>query len=260
MALFLHFNAYLCTIFPHFAMLTKSKAIVIHTIKYGDNKMIVDMFTRVNGRVAFVVGIPKSAKAKLQKQLFQPLTLLDLEYDFRSRLQLQKLRDAAIIHPYSSLVIEPDKITVGMFLSEFLCHALYGEQTNEQLFDYVADSLMWLDDSPKSSANFHLVFMMRLTRFLGFYPYTDGYVEGCVFDLRSGSFSITVPSHRDYLDSAESSLISLMMRMNYPTMHLFRMSRQQRNRLLDIIIQYYRLHLPAFPEMKSLDVLRYIYK
>lgn len=49
------------------------------------------------------------------------------------------------------------------------------------------------------------------------------------------------------------------MRMNYETMHLFAMSRVERNRCLLIIIDYYRLHLPEFPPLKSLDVLKELF-
>ena len=240
-------------------MLTKTTAIVLHNIKYGDSKMIVDMFTRAHGRTSFVVTIPKSAKSKIRKQLFQPLTMLSLEYDFRPKVQLQKIKEATILHPYSSLPFDMDKLTVGMFISEFLYHSLYGEESNKPMFDYISDSLQWFDSSPSPASNFHLVFMMRLSRFLGFYPNLDDYVQGCVFDLRNGSFSSVAPLHSDYLSSAEASLMSLMMRMNYPTMHLFKFTRAQRNRLLDVIVQYYRLHIPGFPDMKSLDVLRNIY-
>ena len=242
-----------------YVMLTKTTAIVLHNIKYGDSKMIVDMFTRAHGRMSFVVSIPKSSKSKLRKQFFQPLSMLSLEYDYRPKVQLQKIRNVALFHPYSSLPFDIDKLTVGMFISEFLYHSLYGEQQNEQMFDYISDSLMWLDSSPSQTANFHLVFMMRLSLFLGFYPNLDDFVPGCVFDLRSGSFSSVAPLYSDYLLPDEASQMSLMMRMNYSTMHLFKFTRAQRNRLLDVIVQYYRLHIPGFPDMKSLDVLRNIY-
>src|SRR5574344_1390990 len=242
-----------------YVMLTKTTAIVLHNIKYGDSKMIVDMFTRAHGRMSFVVSIPKSSKSKLRKQFFQPLSILSLEYDYRTKVELQKIRNVALFHPYSSLPFDIDKLTVGMFISEFLYHSLYGEQANEPMFDYIYDSLQWFDGSPSPAANFHLVFMMRLSLFLGFYPNLDDFVPGCVFDLRSGSFSSVAPLHSDYLLPDEASQMSLMMRMNYSTMHLFKFTRAQRNRLLDVIVQYYRLHIPGFPEMKSLDVLRNIY-
>ena len=67
------------------------------------------------------------------------------------------------------------------------------------------------------------------------------------------------PLHRDFLAEQEASRIRLLMRMDYPTMHLFRLSRAERSRILEILLLYYQLHLPAFPELRSLKVLQELY-
>ena len=237
-------------------MITKTDAIVLHSFKYGETRMIVDMYTRSHGRQSFAVPLPKSAKGRIKKQFFQPLTLLTIETDLRPRLQLQKLAGAALLTPLPSVQTDPTKLSITLFLSEFLYHALKGEQQNEPLFDYVAASLQWLDGAVGRIANFHLVFIMRLARFLGFYPNLDGYSAGCFFDLRASAFCMQPPIHRDLLLPEEAEKVQLMMRMDYATMHLFRLSRQDRNRLLEIALAYYRIHLPAFPELRSLRVLQ----
>ena len=237
-------------------MLTKTEAIVLHALKYGETRMIIDMYTRECGRLSFAVQLPKTARGKLKKQLFQPLTLLTIEADVRPQLQLQRLRSAAILTPLPDLQAHPAKLSISLFLAEFLYHALKGEQRNEPLFDYVASSLLWLDGAGDHTANFHLVFLMRLARFLGFYPNLDGYSPGCYFDLRASAFCQEPPVHRDLLLPQEAEKVQLMMRMDYQTMHLFRLSHHDRNRLLEIALAYYRIHLPAFPELKSLAVLQ----
>ena len=237
-------------------MLTNTEAIVLHAFKYGETRMIVDTFTREHGRLSFVVQLSKTSKGKLKKQLFQPLTLLVIETDVRPRLQLQKLHSAAILKPLPSLQMHPSKLSIVLFLAEFLYHALKGEQQNEPLFDYVANSLQWLDGEEGHVANFHLVFLMRMTRFLGFFPNLDDYVAGCYFDLRASMFCSQPPVHRDILLPEEAEKVQLMMRMDYATMHLYKLSHHDRNRLLEIALSYYRIHLPAFPELKSLDVLK----
>ena len=218
--------------------------------------MIVEMFTREHGRLSFAVQIPKTQRGKLKKQLFQPLTLLNIECDVRPRLQLQKIRNAAILMPLPSLQTDPAKLSITLFLAEFLYHALKEEQQNESLFDYVTSSLQWLEGADSHVANFHLVFLMRMARFLGFYPNLDHYDEGCYFDLRASVFCKEPPLHRDVLLPKEAEKVQLMMRMDYATMHLFQLSHHDRNRLLEIALAYYRIHLPAFPELKSLAVLR----
>jgi len=240
-------------------MLTKSEAVVLHAFKYGETRMIIDMFTRSHGRLSFVAALPKSGRGKLKKQLFQPLTLLVIDSDVRPRLQLQKLSGAAIWVPLPQLQLHPAKVAMTLFLGEFLYHALKGEQQNEPLFSYITTSLQWLDGAAGHVANFHLVFLMHLARFLGFYPNLEGYREGCYFDLRASSFTTDMPLHRDVLMADEAAKVQLMMRMDYPTMHLFHLSRHDRQRLLDIVLSYYHIHLPAFPELRSLDVLRQLW-
>ena len=241
-------------------MLTKTQAIVLHSLKYGETRLIVDMFTRSQGRQSFIVSIPKSVKGKIKKQLFQPLTLLEIESDLRPKLQLQKLSDVRLASPFSSIPFDPNKLSISLFIAEFLYYALRSEQHNEPLFDYIVNSIQWLDAQTDRFANFHLVFLMRLSRFLGFYPNLDHYQTGDYFDLRESIFLSTPPVHRDFLHPQEAEKIQLMMRMDFPTMHLFRMSHQERNRLLEISLIYYRLHLPDFPELKSVSVLQELYQ
>ena len=241
-------------------MLTKTQAIVLHSLKYGETRLIVDMFTRSQGRQSFIVSIPKSVKGKIKKQLFQPLTLLEIESDLRPKLQLQKLSDVRLASPFSSIPFDPNKLSISLFIAEFLYYALRSEQHNEPLFDYIVNSIQWLDAQTDRFANFHLVFLMRLSRFLGFYPNLEHYQTGDYFDLRESVFLSAPPVHRDFLYPQEAEKIQLMMRMDFPTMHLFRMSHQERNRLLEVSLIYYRLHLPDFPELKSVSVLQELYQ
>ena len=241
-------------------MQTKTEAIVLHAIKYGETRMIVDVFTKSQGRLSLIVSIPKSPRARIRKQLFQPLTLLETEIDFRPKAQLQKLKDVRLAVPFVSIPFDPHKLAITLFVSEFLYHALRSEQRNEPLFDYIASSVEWLDGQTTSYANFHLVFLMRLSRFLGFYPNLDDYETGDYFDLRESTFCALPPKHHDFLKPEEAGKMQLMMRMDYATMHIYRLSHLDRDRLLEVAVTYYRLHLPSFPELKSLAVLRELYE
>ncbi len=239
-------------------MLTKTQAIVLRSSKYGESKLIIDMFTRQLGRQSFIISLPKTSHGKLKKQFFQPFTLLNIECDMRQQSQLQKLREVSMLLPLTTLLATPAKLSISLFLAEFLYHALRNEQENEQLFDYILTSIQWLDNKESDYANFHLVFLIHLSRFLGFYPNLEEKTENeqHYFDLRAATFCTIPPTHKEYLKEKESSLLRLMMRMDYPTMHLFQMSQKQRNRCLDIALQYYQIHLPDFPKLRSLSVLR----
>lgn len=240
-------------------MLVKTEAIVLRSLKYGDNKLIVDLFTRSAGRMSVIAPLSKSGKSKIKKQLLQPLSIIEISVDVRPKLIISKLVDVKIAYPFASIPFDPIKLSMALFIADFLCQALRSEQNDENLFAYILRGVEWFDSCSDGFANFHLVFMMRLSLFLGFFPNLDDYVKGSLFDMRGACFIQQVPLHRDFLDSRESELLLLMMRMNFSNMHLFRMSRTERNRLIDVILHYYRLHLPEFHDLKSLAVLRELF-
>lgn len=240
-------------------MLQRTTGIVLRTVRYNDTSIIADIYTDLHGRISYIIPLPRSRKSGLRSVMFQPLFILEYESDYRPRLNLQRLREVRMPFPFASLPYDPHKTAVALFLAEFLTHALRVEEVNEPLFAYLIYSIRWLDECRDTIANFHLVFLMRLSRFLGLYPNLDDYQEGDYFDLRAACFVSQQPLHSDFVRPEEAARLGKLMRMNYETMHLFNMNRAERNRCIEIILEFYRLHIPDFPELKSVEVLRELF-
>ncbi len=253
-----------CLFFCNFAlnllnkefMIVKTRAIVLRSVKYGDSQLIVDLFTEELGRLAFLVRIPKSPKARIKRQYFQAMTIVDLEFDYRQRAKLQHLKEVSIGRPFSDIPFSPYKLSITMFLAEFLCYSTRNEQAHLALFQFLEKSMEWLDLARDDFANFHVVFMIRLSLFLGFSPNMDSGEDGDYFDLEEGRFVCNVPIHSHYLGKDDATRMRMLVRLTYSTMHLYSMSRVERNRCVSVIVEYYRLHIPDFPEMKTLSVLQ----
>lgn len=241
------------------SMTVKTRAIVLHSVRYGDNQLIVDFFTEAMGRLSFIVRLAKSAKAKMKRQYFQPLSILNIEFDHRPSLSLQRLKDIGISLPYADMLVNPYKISMTLFLSEFLYYSTRNEQNNIPLFQFLVNSMEWLDMAPANFSNFHLVLMMHLTLFLGFAPNMEIDAKGRYFDLMEGKFVPFVPTHSHYLSEEDSGKMRTLMRLRYQTMHLYTMSRHERNKCVEVILSYYQLHLPAFPELKTLPILKELF-
>jgi DNA repair protein RecO (recombination protein O) len=241
-------------------MIIKTRAIVLHSFKFGENKFIVDLFTEEQGRVSFIAPISSSTKAKIKKQYFQPFSIIEIEYDYRQKKTLQQFKDVGVVYPYVSIPFDSYKLAISLFLAEFTSYAIRDEQKNVPLFEYVVNSLQWLDGCNVGFSNFHLVYMIHLLKFIGFYPNLDDYEKGFYFDMRSGCYTSLVPFHREYLSVGDTSLLATFCRMDYSNMHIFKMSHVDRNRLVDVVLSYYRLHVPKFTELKSYDVLKELYK
>ena len=241
-------------------MLQTTQGIVLRTVKYADTSMIADLYTRESGRTSFVVRLPRTRKAAVKPVLFQPLALVELVADFRPTATIYRVREAKSAYPFASLPYDPCKSAIALFLAEFLCRAVREEAENHPLYAYLWHSIVWLDECREGFANFHLVFLMGLTRFLGLAPNLEGYRAGDYFDLQNACFTSLRPQgHSHYIGPEEAARLLSLTRMNYATMHLFGMNRMERARCLDIINEYYRLHLPDFPELKSLDVLKALF-
>lgn len=240
-------------------MQTKTAAIVLKTVKYGDSKLIVDMLTEECGRVSFVQRTSRTKRREPRARLLQPLTLLDIVFDYRQNTALQQVGEMSLRYPFASIPFDERKLAIALFLTEFTYYATRTEQKNIPLFRFVEDSVMWLDACNRNFANFHIVFMMGLTRFIGFFPNLEHSAEEVFFDLQNGCFLAQQPLHNEYLRPSEAEKITVLMRLRYATMHLLRMNRDERNRCVDIIMDYYKLHVPSFPALKSLDVVRELF-
>lgn len=237
-------------------MQEKVHGIVLRTVKYGDSSLIVDLFTEGHGRQSFMTSIARSKRSVRTVSLWQPLSMVEFQADIRpGASRLPRPVDVQQYYSYSDLPFSPIKSSLAIFISEFLCAALREEKDNAPLYSYLESSLQWLDmsDNPSAIANFHLVFLMHLSQFIGIYPNTED--SGNYFDLLAGTFTHGQPMHSHFLKPEEARYLPILFRMNYATMHLFHFSRAARMRILSVLNTYYRLHVPSFPELKSLDVL-----
>lgn len=250
-------------------MIDTHRIIVLSTLKYSEDKLIVNALSRSAGRVTLIVKMTHSQKAAVRYTLFQPLAILEVQWEANPRTTMFKPKAARPAVQTLDLLGNPVKATVAMFLAEFLVHAIPGDFEGGLLFDYIAFAIEWFDTAEKDYANFHLVFLLRLTRFIGINPNVGNdstrrhdahYEPGRFFNLQDGEYAPTRPDHIYYIEGADAAVIPTLMRFNFATMHLLRLNGAQRSRILAAIVTYYRLHLPGIPELKSLEVLREVFK
>jgi DNA repair protein RecO (recombination protein O) len=181
-----------------------------------------------------------------------------MEVDHQASRNIQRIKECRIEFIRNSILSDMVKSSITIFLSEFLSRILK-EDTNPSLFNYLKHSLEMLEFSNQSVANYHLVFMLKLTQFMGFYPNLDSYKKGTYFDLVNGEFVLQRPGHSHYIKQDESEVLSLLARISYSNMHLFRFSRTDRITIINKMLDYYKIHLNEFPALKSLDVLHELF-
>lgn len=237
-------------------MLHKTEGIVLGSSRYSDRYSIVRIFTRDFGTVSYLLPFSQNKKAKIKTSLFFPLSVLNLEVEHMPLREIHRLKDAERQFPLYDICNNIVKVSLAFFLSEFLFRVVRETDNNEFTFDFVKKSVETLEAAEKGVANFHIAFIIGLTRFTGIYPNWENMHNYSYFDMLNGEFRGNVPTHTHFLNREQSVYLANLQRINYGNMHLFRLSRENRNIILDYLIEYYRLHLYEFPKLKSLEVLR----
>lgn len=237
-------------------MYIDDKGIVLRTVRYDDKSFIAHLFTASHGHVTFMVNVSRNKRSGMSARLFQPLSFLSFQWDAKPNTTLHRMREVRLLLTLQDIPYNPLKRSVAMLLAEFLTYSLGNEAENPDLYIYIEHSVQWLDAAPDGYANFHLVFLLKLARFLGFAPNDEGYGDGSLFDLARGRFTtMGVPSD-ELLCSADASFFYRLYNATYTTMGSVAMSRYDRARIVRYLARYYALHIPAFPAIRSLEVLQ----
>lgn len=238
-------------------MLVNTKAIVISAIKYGEADLIVKCYTLTSGLKTYLLrGILKSKKGKFKTSLFQPLTQLELVAKHKDKGNLEYLQEAKILKPYTDLHTNIVKSSMVLFISEILKNSIQEEEQNEPLYDFIESSINWMDDNPNIS-NFHLQFLLNLTRYLGFYP-DESTNEAPFFNMQEGIFQ-EEETGEYCIEGPNLLFLKQFIGINFDAGKTVKMNRAERSDFLRMLIAYYQLHIENFRKPKSLGVLNEIF-
>lgn len=240
-------------------MLIKIKAIVLHCLAYNDTTNIVHLYTEDFGRMSYLARNTHGKRSNIKSAFFQPLSLIEIEADHKGSRELQRIKEIRCLYTFSGIPFNPAKNAVSLFLAEVLYRSLRESERDPVLFDYLFRSIQFLDTCEKGLANFHLVFLIKLTRYLGFSPNMEGQHPLWYFDLQNGVFVSSQPLHNAWLNPEQAKNFTRLMRINFENMHAFKFERHQRVEILRQILNYYRIHLIEFQTIKSLAVLEEIF-
>lgn len=236
-------------------MLVKTKAIVLSSLRYQEKSLIVKCFTLSDGLKSYFVPSAYSGKKANQKiAYFQPLTILEIEANHKNKGTLEHFKDIKLATAYQTINTDVVKSTMVIFLSEMLHHSIQEEEKNEDLFTFLETALIWLDTHEETS-NFHLILLLEITKFLGFYPNNTA-ADFKFFEMIEGNFSSS--QGISCLSEHETFLFKKLIQLKFDTdQKIF--ARIEREILLKILLDYYSIHLDGFKKPKSLDVLKEVF-
>ena len=239
-------------------MLKQSKGIVLSYVKYSESSIISKIYTQDFGLQSYIAKGVRSKKSKSKIALFEPLSQVEIVAYHNENKTIHTLREIRSYYSYQSIPFDVIKRSILFFLDEILINTIKEESSNESLYSWLAHSLTWFDLCEESALNFHLAFMIQLSRFLGFYPKKSSMANHRYFDLESGIFVNYIPKTPEYLNEENTLLFNKLYESTFEEASKIKIKPSQRRELINSLVKYYKLHFPGFKDLKSLEVLKSI--
>lgn len=233
----------------------KVEGLILRCIRYGDSSLILKIFTRTGGSQSFIASVSRKARGKgLQNSVLQPLQAISGVAQSSPKSELLRLKEARLLFHYRWLPQDPVKNCLGLFLGEVLQYILREEEPQPALLDFLMNGLQELDQTEKPVGHFHLVFLMRLLDHLGVAP--PGIQSGPYLDLQEGTYRVDEALHPHWIQGTTLAHWQRLQALPFKHWGHFQVHASERRQLLTALLDYFRLHVQDFGELRSRQVLR----
>lgn len=229
-------------------MLVKTRGVVLKFIKYKETSIIVNIYTERHGLQSYLINSVRSVRAKKNRiALYQPLTLLEVVVYYREGRQLQRLSEARCSQPFYTINSSAKKAAISLFIVEILSKTLKEQSENVDLFNFIWSSIQVLDSTDITAENFHLIFMLRLSKYLGFSP---GSSQDIWEELKN-------EIDLKWIQSAEAQLLNQLLACDYRNTPA--LTNEKRAGILQILLSFYRFNVEQFGTVKSVKILNQVF-
>lgn len=216
-------------------MVHRTRLIILNTTKIGERSLVLHALSPDWGRRSFITSVPKGGRMAL----FQPLGILDAEVTENPRSELWRAHGLSARHPLAGIRTSPAKNAMTLFMSEVLYRTVRDGAREEGLFEWCERAVLTLDALPGDYANYHLRFLLELAVALGFAPSAE--------DL--------APFAGPHLKE-----ICALLQGDFGACMLVPLSGEIRSEIAEILLRYLSFHAETQINVRSLRVLRELFR
>lgn len=227
-------------------MLVKTKGLILKTVNYSETSVIATIYTEQLGVKTYMLRGVRSGKGKKKGNIYQPMQFLDLVVHQRENKNLQYISEARIDLVFKTVPFDIRKTAIGLFLLEVVHACIQEEEGNSEIYQFIRNTFLQLDDLNEQFSTFHFQFLLRFSELLGFQPMNNFSESSNYFALQDGFFVHRFDSYPSLLSLHQSFLFHTFL--SKPNNAL---SKENRKELLDIFERYYQMHVVNFHTFKT---------
>jgi DNA repair protein RecO (recombination protein O) len=229
-------------------MLHKVKGLVLNYIKFKESSVIAKIFTDRFGLQTYIINSVRSSKSKNKIALLQQLSLLDMVVYKNDSKDIQRISEFKSLSPYQDIPFDHHKSAVAMFLAEILAKSLSTEEDQNELFQFLHESLIHYDtDKSKNRNCFHLLFINQLIEHFGISANAKEIMNQIEtwLPFSTSERTICIEALAKIQDAKYDSAITLNL--------------EERQLVLQAQVLFLQHNIPSLQYIKSIEVLKAIY-
>ena len=210
-------------------MLSTTKGIVLSYINYSETSVIAKVYTENYGLQSYIIKGIRKSKSKTKLSLLEHLSLIEIvAYHKENTPGIRMVKEIKSIFRFQSIPYDIGKSSIALFINEILYKSLHEEETNPTLFEFLFHSIQILDVTPERYADFHLLFMVQYSKYLGFFPRNNYDTKNRFFNLTEGVFQAMQPINDEFLEYPFSEVISNMLNTNFEDIAVLNLNKENR--------------------------------
>lgn len=242
-------------------MLAKSSVIALHSVRFGEKSLVAYVYSEQYGRLTLMVNSAfGKSKSGGKAIFFQPLSILSTVFYHSEKKGMHRLKEVTPSVTFHSIPYDPVKRAIALFIGEIIYRVVREEEENPPLYIFLNNTIQVLDLLSKGVSNFHLLFLVQLTRYLGFSPGNSWSTLRQYFDFKNGLFVASEPSHPLFFARENSELLGRLLSISYNDVADIELSHNQRNAFLDALLSFYAVHISGMGGIRSLPVLTQVFE
>jgi len=223
-----------------------SRAIALSYIKHGESSIIAKIFTEEKGLQSFIIKGVRDKKSKKNLGLFQALQLSNINATHLPKKSLQYLTDISLLNSQTHEGINMKKNFLSLFVAEVSSKILHENEVDKPLFQFLWNLKTALASTNEIDPNLPILFMIDLSKYMGFYPLNKEEKNNTYFNLELGEFTNSTEQLNYYINQENSRYFKDLLKKKKITIPY-----ANRNQLLLALIDYYKLQHHELKNMTS---------
>ncbi|MCP4443656.1 MAG: DNA repair protein RecO [Aureispira sp.] len=237
-------------------MLKTVQGIVVRSVKYSETSVICDVYTKELGMRTYIASGVRKQKSRISPNLVRPMALIEAVVYHQDNKDINRLKEVKPLYIYQQVPFEVKRGAIGLFITEVVQKTIKESDSNEVLFDFLLSTYQFLDVlEDKNLSNFHLVFMVKLSAYLGFLPAVPKESFKYFLDYREGTFLLELPAHIYHFNEYQTNFLIQISQLDFSNLQDISLSNSDRRAFLENLLRFYEYHIENFANLHSHIIL-----